>query len=92
MPFADGTFDSASCFLGLQDIEIGFGEVGIRQTLAEAVRVLRTGGVLVLLDEFPMKRFEALLDELPVAWIDRAERELDVRWNRKVAIGTARWR
>ncbi|MFN2166736.1 MAG: class I SAM-dependent methyltransferase, partial [Anaerolineae bacterium] len=23
MPFAEGTFDSASCFLGLQDVEIG---------------------------------------------------------------------
>jgi ubiquinone/menaquinone biosynthesis C-methylase UbiE len=86
MPFADGTFDSASCFLGLQDVEIGFGKAGVRQTLVEAVHVLRTGGMLVLLDEFPLQHFEALLDGLPVAWIDRAERALDVRWSRRVAM------
>src|SRR2546427_291049 len=28
MPFPDRRFDSVSCFLGLQDIEIGFGEEG----------------------------------------------------------------
>lgn len=86
MPFQDDAFDLVSCFLGLQDIEIGFGEKGIRETLAEAVRVLRTGRMLVLLDEFPLQRFEALLNGLPVAWIDRVERELDVRWNREVAM------
>jgi SAM-dependent methyltransferase len=86
MPFADGTFDSVSCFLGLQDVEIGFGEAGVRQTLAEAVRVLRPGGMLVLLDEFPLQRFEVLLDGLPVAWIEGAERELDVRWMGQVAM------
>jgi SAM-dependent methyltransferase len=85
MPFADGTYDSASCFLGLQDIEIGYGQAGVRETLAEAARVLRAGGTLVLLDEYPLQRFEALLDGLPVAWIDRAERELDVRWRGEVA-------
>jgi SAM-dependent methyltransferase len=89
MPFADGTFGSVSCFLGLQDIEIGFSEAGVCQTLAEAVRVLRTGGTLVLLDEFPLQRFKMLLDGLPVVWIDRAERELDVRWDREVAMRAA---
>jgi SAM-dependent methyltransferase len=85
MPFADGTYDSASCFLGLQDIEIGFGEAGVRETLAEAVRVVRAGGTLVLLDEYPWQHFEALLDGLPVVWIDGAEREPDVRWMGEVA-------
>jgi hypothetical protein len=48
--------------------------------------VLRTGGSLVLLDEYPLQRFRALLDGLPLAWIDGAERELDVRWKRGVAM------
>ena len=85
MPFADGAFGSASCFLGLQDVEIGFGADGVRGTVAEAVRVLRPGGTLALLDEFPLERFEALLDGLPVAVQDRGERALDVRWDRPVA-------
>jgi SAM-dependent methyltransferase len=88
-PFADGTFGSASCFLGLQDIEIGFGEAGVHATLIEALRVLRAEGMLVLLDEFPLERFQALLEELPVVWIDWAERTLDVRWDREVAMRAA---
>jgi SAM-dependent methyltransferase len=85
MPFADDTFDSASCFLGLQDIEIGYGESGVRETVREAVRVLREEGILVLLDEFSTDPFAALLDGLPVAWIDSAERALDVRWGPETA-------
>ncbi len=85
LPFADGTFHSASCFLGLQDVEIGYGEAGVRQTVGEAVRVLRREGVLVLLDEFSFERFAALLDGLPVTWIDRAERGLDARWDSEIA-------
>jgi SAM-dependent methyltransferase len=85
MPFADGSFGSASCFLGLQDIEIGFGEGGVQVAVAEAVRVLEAGGVLALLDEFPSEWLEALLEGLPVTAIDHAERTLDVRWNRQVA-------
>lgn len=85
MPFADGTFGSVSCFLGLQDIEIGFGEDGVRDAVVEAVRVLSPGGVLALFDEFPFEQLEALLDELPVTVIDRGERELDVQWSRQVA-------
>jgi hypothetical protein len=57
----------------------------VRGTVHEAVRVLRREGVLVLLDEFPFERLTALLDGLPVAWIDRAERELDVRWDQEIA-------
>jgi N-acetylglutamate synthase-like GNAT family acetyltransferase len=85
LPFADGSLGSVSCFLGLQDVEIGFGPQGARDAVAAAVRVLRPSGVLSLLDEFPFQRFDALLDGLPVTLIDRDERELDVRWNRRVA-------
>lgn len=85
MPFADSVFASGSCFLGLQDIEIGFGQSGVRETLAEAVRVVSAGGTLVLLDEYTFERLDALLDGLPVAVIDRAERPLEVRWDRQVA-------
>jgi len=90
MPFAYGTFASASCFLGLQDIEIGFGEQGVQEALAEAVRVLCPGGVLVLLDEFSIDRLVALLDELPVTLIDQGEQELGVQWDRKVARAAVR--
>jgi SAM-dependent methyltransferase len=85
MPFPDGAFGSVSCFLGLQDIEIGFGGVGVRRALDEAVRVLSVGGSLVLLDELPIARFQELLAGLPVVTIDWAERTLDVRWDRRVA-------
>jgi len=85
LPFADGGLGSASCFLGLQDVEIGFGEQGVREVVAEAVRVLSPDGILTLLDEFPVERFDALLDGLPVAVTDRGERALDVRWKRQVA-------
>jgi SAM-dependent methyltransferase len=85
MPFADGIFASASCFLGLQDIEIGFGQVGVRDATAEAVRVLRPGGVLSLLDEFPFERFDVLLAGQNVTVLYRGERELDTRWYRETA-------
>jgi SAM-dependent methyltransferase len=85
MPFADETFVSASCFLGLQDIEIGFGDAGVRAALAEATRSLRPGGALTLVDEFPQGRLAALLEGLPLAVVKRAERALDVRWDRRVA-------
>jgi SAM-dependent methyltransferase len=85
MPFATGTFASTSCFLGLQDIRIGFGQPGVQATVAEAVRVTRSGGVLVLLEEFSFEEFENFLSGLPVTVIDRAERSLEVQWNREVA-------
>ena len=85
MPFEDGTFPSVSCFLGLQDIEIGFGEAGVRAALAEATRVLRPGRALTLMDEFPLDRFEKLLGGLPLSIMLRAERSLDVHWPREVA-------
>lgn len=85
MPFAKGSFGSVSCFLGLQDIEIGFGEEGVRTALTEAVRVLRSSGMLTLLDEFSFDRFDSLLEGLPVTVVGRGERELNVRWSRRVA-------
>jgi SAM-dependent methyltransferase len=85
LPFASGSLGSASCFLGLQDIEIGFGEEAVRTAVAEAVRVLQTGGVLVLLDEFVFERFDRLLAGLPLAVSDRAQRAPDARWSRQVA-------
>ena len=85
MPFLDSTFTSASCFLGLQDIEIGFGQAGVRSALTEAVRILQTNGTLTLLDEFSFKQFDSLLTGLPIVILDKAERTLDVRWDRQVA-------
>jgi ubiquinone/menaquinone biosynthesis C-methylase UbiE len=85
LPFVSGSFDSVSCFLGLQDIEIGFGQKGVQQAVAETARVLRKGGALVLLDEFPFERFDLLLQGLPLAVIDRAQRALDICWEREVA-------
>jgi ubiquinone/menaquinone biosynthesis C-methylase UbiE len=85
IPFFDGSFESVSCFLGLQDIKIGFDERGVRATVAEAVRVLCPSGLLVLLDEFPFEQFDALLHGLPVEVEQRSERQLDIRWSRQVA-------
>jgi ubiquinone/menaquinone biosynthesis C-methylase UbiE len=85
MPFADSSLGSASCFLGLQDIEIGFSKGGVRAAVVEAVRVLGPGGTVALLDEFSFEKLDALLDGLPLAVTDRAERTLDVRWEREVA-------
>lgn len=91
MPFAGGTFGSASCFLGLQDIEIGFGEEGVRNAVTEAVRVLCPDGLLMLLDEFHFERFDALLAGLPLKVVSREERELDVRWDRRVCTPRDGW-
>jgi ubiquinone/menaquinone biosynthesis C-methylase UbiE len=85
LPFYGGSFDSVSCFLGMQDIEIGYGQEGVQGALAETARVLRIGGVLVLLDQFPFERFGLLLKGLPLAMIDRDECTLDVRWSQEVA-------
>jgi SAM-dependent methyltransferase len=84
MPFVDESFASVSCFLGLQDIEIGFGERGVHEAVSEAMRVLRPGGVLVLVDEFSFERYKAMVSRLPIVVTDRAERGVDVRWSREV--------
>ena len=85
MPFDDGVFGSASCFLGLQDIRIGFGDIGIRESIAETVRVLCHDGVLVLLDEFPFDIFDHFLHGMPLQVHKRAECKLNVRWDRVTA-------
>jgi ubiquinone/menaquinone biosynthesis C-methylase UbiE len=85
MPFADGAYASASCFLGLQDIKIGFGQRGVQETVIETVRVLRLGGVFALLDEFAFETYDTLLSSLPVEVVYRSERALDVRWDCEVA-------
>jgi SAM-dependent methyltransferase len=90
VPFPSETFPSVSCFLGLQDIAIGFGEAGVSATVVEAVRVLRPGGILVLLDEDLLVRWGDMLNGLPVTVVDRAERGLDVRWTRQVALAAVR--
>jgi SAM-dependent methyltransferase len=85
MPFTGCSLDSVSCFMGLQDIEIGFKEVGVSSAIVEAVRVLIPGGLLVLIDEFFIERFDVILDGLPIHVIDQRERRLDVRWDWDVA-------
>ncbi|MBN1452904.1 MAG: class I SAM-dependent methyltransferase [Anaerolineales bacterium] len=90
MPFGQDSFDSASCFLGLQDIGIGFGERGIREAVIEAIRALRPGGILVLIDEYPFDRFDEFLNGLPTTVIDQGERRLDIHWERDVAMTAIR--
>lgn len=85
MPFADGVFGSVSCFLGLQDIRIGFGDSGIREALVEAARVLCYGGFLVLLDEFSYEMFDGFLQGMPLHIQERSECKLDVKWDRMTA-------
>jgi ubiquinone/menaquinone biosynthesis C-methylase UbiE len=85
MPFQDRVFHSVSCFLGLQDIEIGFGEAGIHAALSEASRILRKGGTLTVIDEFPFDKMDRLLKELPFQIAGRGERPVDAHWSRQVA-------
>ena len=85
MPFKDETFGSVSCFLGLQDIGIGFGDPGVVRSVHEALRVLQQRGVMVLIDEFPFSDLCRVLNGLPVTEIERAERQLDIHWERDIA-------
>jgi ubiquinone/menaquinone biosynthesis C-methylase UbiE len=84
MPFPRSVFASASCFLGLQDIQIGFGDLGVVTALREVSRVLRRGGMLTLLEDFPNARLDAWMRSLRFEIRDRAEREMAVRWDRAV--------
>lgn len=90
MPFRNCTFDSISCFLGLQDIRIGFGDEGVRRAVHEAVRVLQDRGMLMLLDEFRFSDFLKVLEGLPVTEMSRDEQPLDVRWDRDVGVRAVR--
>lgn len=90
IPFSECSLDSVSCFMGLQDIEIGFKESGVRKAIAEAIRVLRPGGLLVLIDEYSFEGFEEILAGLPINVIEQDERELDIRWDREVATAAIR--
>lgn len=85
MPFADRCFHSVSCFLGLQDIEIGFGKDGVRKAVFQALRVLKPGGCLVLVDEFAFDTLFALLDAESTNVVYKGECALDIKWNREVA-------
>lgn len=85
MAFADGVFSSVSCFMGLQDIKIGFGGDGERASLSEATRVLRSDGTMTLVDEYSFDKFDVLLDGLPLRVMEHGERDLDARWDRQVA-------
>jgi SAM-dependent methyltransferase len=85
MPFPDCRFSSVSCFLGLQDIEIGFGEDGVRAAMSEAARILRKGGMLTVVDEFPFDKMDRLVESLPLRTEGRREQPLDARWSRAVA-------
>jgi SAM-dependent methyltransferase len=85
MPFSDASFDSATCFMGLQDIELAFGERGLLEALRESARVLRPEGTLCLLDECSFERYETLLRPLDVTIDMRDEHDLDVKWDRDTA-------
>ncbi len=85
MAFADGVFSSVSCFMGLQDIKIGFGGDGERASLSEATRVLRSDGTMTLVDEYSFDKLDVLLKSLPLRVMERRERDLELRWDRQVA-------
>ena len=85
MPFEDRCFGSVSCFLGLQDIKLGFGDRGLVESISEAVRVLKPGGYLVLADEFTFVDLLSFLKKEHMKTTLRDEFTLDIKWNRRVA-------
>lgn len=85
MPFSDLTFDSVSCFLGLQDMRIGFADEGVRRAVTEAIRVLKPRGCLILVDDFTFETLLALLSTECTKVVFKGEFTLDVKWCRRVA-------
>ena len=85
LPFKDSCFSSISCFLGLQDIKIGFGVSGIQKTLKQATRILKHGGILALIDEFDFCEYDSFLDLLQFKILVQDEYTLAIRWNRQIA-------
>jgi SAM-dependent methyltransferase len=85
MPFANRSFDSVSCFLGLQDIQIGFGQDGVRKAVSEAARVLKPNCCLTLADDFTFGTLLSLLDGQGVEVVSKDEFALDIKWSRRVA-------
>jgi ubiquinone/menaquinone biosynthesis C-methylase UbiE len=85
MPFENAAFNSVSCFLGLQDIELVFGMEGVYRAIREAVRVLQPSGHLYLLDEYSFEMFSEIINELPLMMDAQMERELDVKWDQETA-------
>jgi ubiquinone/menaquinone biosynthesis C-methylase UbiE len=85
MPFYDGSFDSVSCFLGLQDIEIGFGQDGLQATMKNALRVTKKGGKLFFID-----REETIRNASPylvkgTKQCTEGVFEPDIRWDKAIA-------
>jgi ubiquinone/menaquinone biosynthesis C-methylase UbiE len=85
LPFAGGSFDSVSCFLGLQDIGIGFGARGVEDSIAEMVRVLKPSGHLAVAEEYSVEGLRSLLQSMPLIDLEVKERAIEVRWTREVA-------
>jgi SAM-dependent methyltransferase len=85
MPFPVGCFSSISCFLGLQDMKIGFGEESLRTAVSEAVRVLKPGGYLILLDELAFDFLLTLVENECVEVVLQDEYVPDIKWRRPVA-------
>lgn len=85
MPFEDRCFSSVSCFLGLQDIQIGFGERGVHESVSEALRVLKPGGYVVLVDEFDFDVLFSFMNGNCIKTTLKDEFELDIKWSRSVA-------
>jgi ubiquinone/menaquinone biosynthesis C-methylase UbiE len=46
MPFSDGSFDTAVNFLGLEDVNMTRGKLGVRKTIGEMIRAVKTGGLV----------------------------------------------
>jgi arsenite methyltransferase len=68
LPFADATFDYVVSSLVIHNIN---GKASRRQALAEAVRVLKPGGRLVIADIAHAKRYAADLADLGLRDVNR---------------------